>query len=125
MWRGKAHCTGKEDYAATQGNWKWNCEFYKKEELEENSIYSFKPVDQKIWNREASNKKKSSIGVSESKILIDATIRSFKALGYEAMNNPDEKVNIEACIPRCKKALFSGEGLLTYAWIITKIYHPM
>ena len=41
---------GKEGYAATQGNWKWNFEFYKKEELEENSIYSFKPIeDVKLW----------------------------------------------------------------------------
>ena len=32
---------GKEGYAAVQNfNWKWNSEFYKKEELEENSIYS-------------------------------------------------------------------------------------
>ena len=123
MWLGKAYCTGKEDYAATQGNWKWNCEFYKKEELEETSIYSFKPVDQKIWERHQI--KKNSIGVSESKILIDATIRSFKALGYEAMKNPDEEVNTEACIPQCKKAVFRGKGLLTYTWIITKIYHPM
>ena len=87
MWRGKAYCTGKEDYAATQGNWKWNCEFYKKEELEENSIYSFKPVDQKIWNRKAWNKKKSSIGVSESKILIDATIQ-FQSLGIWGNEEP-------------------------------------
>ena len=57
MWRGKAYCTGKEDYAATKGNWKWNCEFYKKEELEENSIYSFKPGRSEDM-REASNKKK-------------------------------------------------------------------
>ena len=28
-----------------QGNWKWNSEFYKKEELEENSIYSLKPIE--------------------------------------------------------------------------------
>ena len=36
---------GKEGYATDQGNWKWNSEFYKKEELEENSIYSFKPIE--------------------------------------------------------------------------------
>ena len=30
---------GKEGYAAAQNNWKWNSEFYKKEELRENSIY--------------------------------------------------------------------------------------
>ena len=37
---------GKKGYAATQGNWKWNAEFYKKEELEKNSIYIFKPVEE-------------------------------------------------------------------------------
>ena len=31
---------GKEGYAAAQNNWKWNSEFYKKEELKDNSIYS-------------------------------------------------------------------------------------
>ena len=36
---------GKEGYAAAQNfNWKWNSEFYKKEELEENSIYSLNHV---------------------------------------------------------------------------------
>ena len=35
---------GKEGYADT-GNWKWNSEFYKKGELKENSIYSFKPIE--------------------------------------------------------------------------------
>ena len=44
MCRRKAYYTGKEGYAATQGIWKWNSEFYKKEELVENSIYSFKPI---------------------------------------------------------------------------------
>ena len=52
-------------------------EFYQKDELEENSNYSFKPIeDVRLRNTE----KKNSIGVSESKILIDATIH-FKALG--------------------------------------------
>ena len=34
--------------------WLWNSElFYKKEELEENSIYSFKPIeDVKLWSTE-------------------------------------------------------------------------
>ena len=36
---------GKEGYAAAQGIWKWNSEFYKKEEFEENSIHSVKPVE--------------------------------------------------------------------------------
>ena len=48
---------GKEDFTATN---------YKKEEFEENSVYSFK----KIRNTEYKN----SIGVSESKFLTDATI---------------------------------------------------
>ena len=45
MWRRKAYCTGKEGYASTQANWKRKSEFYKKkEELEENSIYSFEQI---------------------------------------------------------------------------------
>ena len=37
---------GKEGYdAASQANLKWNSEFYKKEEFEENSIYSFKQTE--------------------------------------------------------------------------------
>ena len=36
---------GKEGYAAAQDTWKWNSEFYKKEEFEENSIHSFKPIE--------------------------------------------------------------------------------
>ena len=32
---------GKEGYVHAEGNWKWNSAFYKMEELEENSIYSF------------------------------------------------------------------------------------
>ena len=45
---------------------------------EENSIYSFKPIieDSKLRGTEYKN----NIGVSESEILIDATI-PFKALG--------------------------------------------
>ena len=53
VWRMKAYCMGKEGYAATQGNWEWNSEFYKEEELEENSVYSFKPIeDVKLWSTE-------------------------------------------------------------------------
>ena len=37
MRRRKAYYTAKEGYAATQGIWKWNSEFYKKEQLKENS----------------------------------------------------------------------------------------
>ena len=48
-------------------------EFYKKVELKENSIYSFKPIED--TEIETYQIKKNSIGVSESKILIDATFR--------------------------------------------------
>ena len=58
--------------------------------------------------------KKNSIGVSESKILIDATLPfQIKPWGYEEMTKPDEKVNIGA-FHCAKKAVFMGEGLLTY-----------
>ena len=73
MRRRKAYCTGKEGYASTQANWKRKSEFYKKEELSENSTYSFEQIR---------STEKNSIGVSQSKILIDATISSsFQALG--------------------------------------------
>ena len=42
---GKHDWMGKEGYAAAQGNWKWNYKYYKKEELEENSIYRFKLIE--------------------------------------------------------------------------------
>ena len=66
--------------------------FYKKEELEENSIYSLKPIEY-LKLRGIEFKKKNSMGVRESKVLIDATI-PLKALGCKAMKNPDKKVNI-------------------------------
>ena len=41
MWERKAYYTEKEGYSATQGKWiKLNSEFFKKKELEENSIFS-------------------------------------------------------------------------------------
>jgi len=46
---------------------KLNSEYNKKEGLRENSIYSFKPI-------RSTALKENSIGVSQSKILIDATI---------------------------------------------------
>ena len=47
---GKHTTQARKVNATTQGNWKWNPEFYKKEELEENSFYSFKPIeDMKLW----------------------------------------------------------------------------
>ena len=40
---------------------------------------------------------KNCIGVSDSKILTDATVPYIvKPWGYEEMRNPDEKVNTEA-----------------------------
>ena len=65
--------------------------------------------------------KKNSIGVSQSKILINATMPlcqnsyrchyatipfQIKPWEYEEMKNPDEKVNMGAFC-KCKKAVFS------------------
>ena len=47
---------------------------------------------------------------------------SLKDMTNEEMKNPDEKVNIGGFA--AKKAVFRGRGLLTYTWMITKIYHP-
>ena len=59
---------------------------------EQNSIqYRFEQI--------RSTEKKNCIGVSQSKILIDATISysfQIKPWGYEEMKNSDEKVNISA-----------------------------
>ena len=99
---------GKEGYADTQGNWKWNSEFDKKGKLKENSIYSFKPIED--TEIETYQIKKNSIGVSESKILIDAAIPfQIKPWGYEEMKNPDEKVNIGA-FDDAKKLYLAGRG---------------
>ena len=52
-----------------------------------------------IWFGTSKNteQKKSSIGVSQNNILIDATISfQIKPWGYEEMKNSDEKVNIKA-----------------------------
>ena len=68
---------------------KLNSEFYKKKELEENPIYSFKP----IRNTEL----KKIVLVLVSKILMDATIPfQIKPWEYEEIKNSDVKVNIEA-----------------------------
>ena len=54
--------------------------------------------------------KKNSIGVSESKMLIDATIPfQTKPWGYEKMKNPDEKVDIGA-FHDAKKLYLGGGG---------------
>ena len=66
--------------------------------------------------------KKNSIGVSESKILIDATIPfQTKPWGYEKMKNPDEKVDIGTFHDAKKLYLGGGGGLFTYTLIITKL----
>ena len=52
-----------------------------------------------FWTNKKHQKKKNSIGVSQSNILIDATISSsfqIKPWGYEEMKNSDENVNIRA-----------------------------
>ena len=68
---------------------KLNSEFYKKKELEENPIYSFKPIRSTDFFKK--------VLVLVSKILMDATITSqIEPWEYEEMKNSDGKVNIEA-----------------------------
>ena len=68
---------------------KLNSEFYEKKELEENPIYSFKPI------RSTDFLKKVLVLVF--KILMDGTIPSqIEPWEYEEMKNSDGKVNIEA-----------------------------
>ena len=64
---------------------------------------------------------KNSIGVSDSKILIDATMEPW---GYEEMRSPDEKVTQCRSIPRhlCKRSADCGRrtadcGLWTADWV--------
>ena len=67
---------------------KLNSEFYKKKEVKENPIYSFKPI------RSTELKK---VLVLVSKIVMDATIPfQSKPWEYEEMKNSDGKVNIGA-----------------------------
>ena len=67
---------------------KLNSEFYKKKEVKENPINSFKPI------RSTELKK---VLVLVSKILMDATIPfQSKPWEYEEMKNSDGKVNIGA-----------------------------
>ena len=84
---------GKEGYAATQGNWKWNYEYYKKEESEENWIYRFKLIEH--MKLRGTEQKKDSIGDSERGILIDATIL-FQSLGDMRKKGTQIGVNIGA-----------------------------
>ena len=68
---------------------KWNSEVYKKKELEENPINSFKAI--------RSTELKKKVLVLVSKILRDATIPfQIEPWEYEEMKNSDRKVNIEA-----------------------------
>ena len=53
--------------------------------------------------------KKNSIGVSESKIPIDAIIPFQSLRGYEEMKNPDNKVNIGVFCD-AKKLYLGGRG---------------
>ena len=70
-----------------------------------------------MWNCEPPHEK-SSIGVSKSKILIDATIPFQSLRGYEEMKNPDKKVNIGAFCG-AKKLFLEGRGYCSiYMWII-------
>ena len=77
---------------------------------------------QKIWNWEAPNKK-NSIDVRESKILIDATI-PFQSLGDTRKEEPRWEGQYRASSAMQKNCI-RRQGLLTYTWIITKIYHSM
>ena len=66
-----------------------NSEFYKKKRLEENPVFSFKPI--------RSTESKKILLVLVSKILMDATIPfQIKPWEYEEMKNSDGKVSIEA-----------------------------
>ena len=61
--------------------------------------------------------KKNSIGVRESKILIDCHNSISKPWGYEEMENPDEKVIIEAFRDAKKLYLGGGGGLIAHLFI--------
>ena len=75
---------------------------------------------QKMRNWEAPNKKKNSIGVSENKILIDATV-PFRSLGDMRKEEPRWEGQYRASSAMQKNCI-RRQGLLTYTWIITKIY---
>ena len=91
------------------GNWKWNSEFYKKEELE-SPIYTFKPIEDVKLRR--TEYKKKGIAVSESKILIDAKIL-FQSLCDMRTKGPRQDGQYWTSSVMQKK-LYKGEGLLTY-----------
>ena len=87
--------------------------FTKKEELVYNSIYSFKPIA--IEDMKLRGTKYIKIVLL---VLVLVRVKFFqmpqfhlKALGYEKMKNPDEKVNIEAFCD-AKKLYLKGRGYL-------------
>ena len=67
-----------------------------------------------MWDWEVRNEK-NSIGVSESKILRDATIH-FKALGMWENKEPRREGQYRGILWH-KKAVFRVEGLLTYIYM--------
>ena len=67
-----------------------------------------------MWNCEAPSKK-NSIGVSESKILIDATI-PFQSLGIWQNEEPKWEGQYRGILWH-KKAVLRVEGLLTYIYM--------
>ena len=72
-----------------------------------------------MWNCEPAHEK-SSIGVSESKLLIDATTPFQSLRGYEEIKNPDKKVNIGAFCD-AKKLFLGGRGYCIY--VNNRPYH--
>ena len=94
---------------------KLNSEFYKKKEL--------KRIQFIVWNQWEGLNKKNSIGVSQIKILVDATI-PFQIKPWEWRNEKLRREGQYRGIPRCKIAVFTVEGWLTYTWIIYEMNHP-
>ena len=90
MRRRKAYCTSKEGYASTQANWKRKSEFYKKEELSENSTYSFEQI------RSTDKKKIVLVLVRVKFSWMPLFSFQIKPWGYKEIKNSDGKVNISA-----------------------------
>ena len=75
---------------------------------------SWKRIQFIVLNNKKHRIKKNSIGVSQRKILVDATISyQVKPWRYEEMKNSDEKVNIKA-FRDVRKRYLGGDGLLNY-----------
>ena len=118
---------GKEGYAAAQNNWKWNSEFYKKEELEENSIYSLNHAQYIITranyfelqtvstvgllvkkSRDATAEKLKQGDIADKKCvtwLFEKVLNQQKIWNWEA---PNKKVNLGAV--EAKTLYLGGEG---------------